>query len=114
MDHEFHAERPEQRDVFLTEREVYDEETSYLLRTSIILLLRGALTLELERDIATKLAEVHGQPDERFLVRPTTITPFLLVCPEDILRDMVVRRGYTPYQNLVLSLGSRSGDHGLV
>jgi hypothetical protein len=33
MNQDFHAERPEQRDIFFNEREVYDDETSYLLRT---------------------------------------------------------------------------------
>jgi hypothetical protein len=44
------------------------EEIDYLLRTGIIILLNGAPTIGLERDIARKLAEVHGLPIERYNV----------------------------------------------
>jgi hypothetical protein len=62
MDNDFYDERPEQSDIFLLEREIFDEETSYFLRPDIIILLSGAPVPSLKRDIARKLAEVHGQP----------------------------------------------------
>jgi hypothetical protein len=64
MDNDFYDERPEQSDIFLLEREIFDEETSYFLRPDIIILLSGAPVPSLERDIARKLAEVHGQPTD--------------------------------------------------
>jgi hypothetical protein len=93
MDQDFYAERPEQRELFLPEREHLDEDTTYLSRTGLVILLRGAPTPNLERDIARKLAEIHGRPSEQFTVSRATIAPYIVVCSEELLRDMTVRRG---------------------
>jgi hypothetical protein len=59
----------------------------------LVILLQGAPTLGLERDIAIRLAETHGRPLEHFAVSRTTIAPYLVVCSEELLHDMMVRRG---------------------
>jgi hypothetical protein len=108
MDQDFHAERLEQRDIFFNEREVYDDETSYLLRTWIIFFLRRVPRPGLKRDITAKLVEIHDQPVERFLIKPAIIALFLIVCPADILKDMVVRR--CVYQLLELGVEFRVSE----
>jgi hypothetical protein len=51
MDHDFHAKRLAQRDIFLPERVAIEEDINYLLRIGIIVLLRVAPVVGLERDI---------------------------------------------------------------
>jgi hypothetical protein len=100
MNQDFHAERPDQRDIFLLEREFYNEDNNYLLRSGFIILLQGAPTPDLHTEIAAKLAQEHGLPIEHFFVRTATISPYLLICMREMLRDEVVRRGVYTILNL--------------
>lgn len=89
----FLNKRPEESHVFSAPREVLRPENEHLNITGMIIMLQGAPTPDLPRDIAITFARFHGWQPRDYKVLPASDTPFLVICPGILLRDRVVLRG---------------------
>ena len=89
----FLNERPDESHVFSAARGTLRPENEYLDRTGMIIMLQGAPTPDLPRDIARTFARRHGWQWQDYEVLPATDSPFLVICPGMLIRDQVVLRG---------------------
>lgn len=89
----FLNERPDESHVYSAARGALRPENEYLDRTGMIIMLQGAPTPDLPRDIARTFARRHGWQWQDYEVLPATDSPFLVICPGMLIRDQVVLRG---------------------
>lgn len=89
----FLNERPDEAQVFTAARGELRPENEHLDRTGVIIMLQGAPTPDLPREIARTFARVHGWQSRDYEVMPSADSPFLVICPGILIRDQVVLRG---------------------